>query len=87
MNPPKGRSAPPREAPSAAMLADEVFALVQFDQGKGFVSDGLNALRTTAKVFEIVRGHLWHTERAAELMKNWLRKYGELAPPRRKRKP
>jgi len=59
-------------------LADEIFALVQFDQGKGFISDGLGALETQAKLFAVVRGHLEYTERAAKKIRRWLNSYAEL---------
>lgn len=66
--------------PSVAELADEVFREVEYDQGKGFVSDGLHALRTPAILFEIVRGHLWHSEEANKKMRAFLKKYGEMYP-------
>lgn len=58
-------------------LAAEIFDLVEFDQGKGFISDGLDALKTERELFEIVRGHLRASERAARKIRGWLKKYGQ----------
>jgi hypothetical protein len=65
----------------ASRLADEIFALVECDQGKGFISDGLGALETADRVFGTVRGALGATERAALKMRAWLRKHGQVVPP------
>lgn len=62
---------------TVALLADEIFRLVQEDQGFGFVSDGMGALPDRKNVFAFVRGALKHTERAAGKMRRWLRKYGQ----------
>lgn len=59
-------------------LADEIFRLVEADQGKGFISDGLGALESKATLFSVVRGHLVRTERAARKIRRWLNGYGEL---------
>lgn len=66
---------------TVAALADELFGLVQLDQGKGFVSDGLEVIETRAEFFEIVRGHLEHSERACQKLRAFLRKYDELGRP------
>lgn len=64
--------------PPVASLADEIFFLVQVDQGFGFISDGLGALPSRQKVFDTVRGALKASERATRKMRRWLKKYGQL---------
>lgn len=59
-------------------LADEVFRLVEYDQGMGFVSDGLGACKTHPEFFGTVRGHLQYTKRAAEKLRRFLTKYDQL---------
>ena len=59
---------------SVEVLADEIFGLVEDAQGKGFVSDGLGALPTTDALLATVRSHLRHTERAARIMRSWLKR-------------
>lgn len=63
---------------STVFLGDEIFSAVQDAQGRGFISDGLCALDTPEQVFAAVRGHLKNTERAAKIVRQWLRKYNEL---------
>lgn len=65
------------ENPEVAELGDEIFGLVQDAQGKGFVSDGINALPSTQKLFSVIRYHLKHTRRAARLMEKWLKEHDE----------
>lgn len=67
----------PAKGRSAEQLGDEIFRLVQDAQGKGFVSDGIDALETPAKIFGVIRGHLQQTERAARIMRKWLKQYDE----------
>lgn len=59
-------------------LADEVFGVVEHDQGKGFVSDGLGACRSREDFFNVVRGHYHHSRVAVKKLAAFLRKYGEL---------
>lgn len=59
-------------------LADELFKLVEYDQGKGFISDGLNALPNKTIFFDVVRGHLRHSELAVKKIKRFLRRHNEL---------
>lgn len=58
-------------------LGAELFDLVQNAQGRGFVSDGISYVDGRAQFFRIVRGHLQETERAARLIRKFLKKYGE----------
>jgi hypothetical protein len=55
------------------MLADELFALVEHDQGKAFISDGLDAL-TPMEIVAAARVALRHTERVARKLRAWLRR-------------
>lgn len=66
--------------PSVKQLAEEAFDAAEYHQGKGFISDALGALPTQSKLFEVVRGHLWHHEEAGRRIKAFLRKYGEMYP-------
>ncbi len=52
-------------------LAEEIFGLVEYDQGKGFVSEGMGVL-TPKEIVETVRTALWHTEVAGRKMQQWL---------------
>lgn len=63
---------------NVAALADEIFALVERDQGFGFICDGLGALKNKEKLFAVVRGALKHTELAAKKMRKWLKTHGQL---------
>jgi hypothetical protein len=71
-----------RELPSLEKLAEEAFAAAEFHQGRGFISDALDVMGTPERLFEVVRGHLWHTEEAAKNIKAFLRKYDEMYPRR-----
>ena len=55
----------------SAKLADELFLLVQGDQGKAFISDGLDVL-TPADIVEAARTSLRYTERVARKLRQWL---------------
>lgn len=63
---------------STVFLGDEIFGLVQDAQGRGFVSDGLCALDTPEQVFAVVREHLKHSERAVKIIRQWLKRHGQL---------
>jgi hypothetical protein len=58
-------------------LADELFTLVQGEQGNGFISDGLAEITDHKQFFGFVRGHLFHTRKAARLIEAFLKKYNE----------
>jgi uncharacterized protein HemY len=62
---------------TASALAEEISRLVEKDQGMGFVSDGLGAAETPEAVFQAVRFHFIHADRAAKIMRAWLKKHGE----------
>ena len=57
-----------------AQLADELFRLVERDQGAAFISDGL----LPERVFDVARISLHHSEAVARKLKRWLKKHGEL---------
>lgn len=59
---------------SAQKMADELFALVETDQGKGFISDGYLG-STPEAVLRIARISLQYTERSARKLRKWIRKY------------
>lgn len=61
----------------AGGLADELFALVETDQGNFYVSDGDYPPDRKA-FFAIVRGQLEHGRIAVRQMRTFLKKYGEL---------
>lgn len=61
-------------------LAGEIFRLVQYNQGKSFISDGLGYLSSREELFNVVRRALIHTEWTVNNMKRWLRKYGQDVP-------
>lgn len=58
------------------LLAVELFAEVQTDQGYFFVSDG-ESFPTTAEFFQRVRGRLKYGERAVRKMRAFLKRHGE----------
>jgi len=66
--------------PSVAKLADELFAKVEYDQGVGFVSDGMGAIGSHEAFFNAVRSAHKHTAAAERKMRAFLKKYGELPP-------
>jgi hypothetical protein len=60
-------------------IGQELFDLVEYDQGKGFISDGLHVLSDVETV-EIVRDvALPRSRSAVKKMAAWLRKYEHLA--------
>lgn len=67
----------PAKGKTVEELGDEIFLLVQGPQGKGFVSDGINALDTPERLFAVIRGHRKQTALAARIMAKWLDKYDE----------
>lgn len=71
---------------SVNALADEIFALIQEDQGFGFISDGLGGLKSEKELFTVIRGALKHTELAAKKIRAWLKKYNQLEKKKAKRR-
>ncbi len=63
---------------SVSKLADELFQLVQEDQGKAFISDGLDIISPHRKLFAVVRGALYHNRIASRKIALWLRQYDEM---------
>lgn len=63
---------------SVGFLADEIFQMVEHDQGFAFISDGLNSCKNKKQLFATVRGALKYTEISARKMRKWLKRYGEL---------
>lgn len=58
-------------------LADELFRLVEKDQGKGFISDGLGVLKNEDEFFEVVKMHLNYSRIVVKRIESFLRKYGK----------
>lgn len=67
-----------KNLPSAMELANEIWCLIECDQGKSFISDGLDAAKSRRQVFDVVRGSLKHAERSVKNTRAFLKKYGEL---------
>lgn len=66
---------------AAQALADELFGLVEFVQGKAFISDGCGSM-SQADIFEMARTSLMYTEETAKKLRRWLKKYGQRADRR-----
>lgn len=62
---------------TVAQLADEIFNLVQTDQGRAFISDGIEAARSPEHLFAVVRGSLKHSRIVVKKTRAFLRKYGQ----------
>lgn len=58
-------------------LAIELFALVERDQGKAFISDGMGAL-STADIYEAARTSLIYSESVVRNLRKWLKRHGQL---------
>lgn len=58
-------------------LAEEIFGLVENDQGKAFISDGIEACKSRRELFAVVRGSLKHSRIVVKKTRAFLRKYGE----------
>lgn len=58
-------------------LADGLFLLIERDQGKAFISDGIGNL-SEEQVFAIARQSLAATERVAIKLRKWLKVHGQL---------
>lgn len=59
-------------------LADEIFDLVQTDQGKAFISDGMGAAKSPEHLFAVVRHSLKRSRSVVRKTEAWLKKYGQL---------
>ena len=57
-------------------LAAELFALVEFDQGKAFISDGMGNL-SRAEIIKVARMALRHTEVTADHLRSFLSRFNE----------
>ncbi len=53
-------------------MVAELFLLVERDQGKAFISDGLDALPTAKDIVEAARTSLKYTERVAQKLRAWI---------------
>lgn len=62
------------QLPSIEFLADEIFTMVQHDQGRGFISDGMGVAKSQEQLFDWVESALYHTECSARIMRKWLKK-------------
>ena len=56
------------------MLADDLFRLVEHDQGKAFISDGLDVL-SPRDILDAANTSLRYTERVARKLRRWLRNH------------
>ena len=61
----------------AERMADELFFLVQYDQGKAFISDGMDCMKPS-DIISAARSSLRRTERVARRLRRWLGKYEDL---------
>lgn len=57
-------------------LADSLFRVVEAEQGRAFISDGLDALDTIECVLDAAQKSLRHTENVAKILRKWLTKHG-----------
>lgn len=63
--------------PEVKKLADEIFGAVEYDQGKAFISDGIEAAKSPKQLFATVRASLKHSQIVVRKTRAFLRKYGE----------
>ncbi len=63
--------------PRSTKLADELFVLVQGDQGKAFISDGLDAL-SPRDIVEAARTSLRFTEASARKLRRFIKAHRKL---------
>jgi hypothetical protein len=66
------------DIPEVVKKADEIFRLVEKDQGFAFISDGLGAVKSLQDLYAIVKITLRHTEKTARLIRAWLKKEGQM---------
>ncbi len=57
-------------------IGDELFELVQADQGRAFIADSLDDMPADG-VLRIARGALKHTERTARLLRKFIKQHEE----------
>lgn len=60
-------------------LNDELFQLVERDQGYAFISDGMGSM-TREQFFAMARRALKHSRAASQKLGAFLKKHGELRP-------
>lgn len=63
---------------TAQELSDELFLLVETDQGKAFISDGISPSWTPEDYFMAVRMSLRRTKKVAATMQDFLERHEEL---------
>ena len=61
---------------NAGKMADELFALVESDQGKAFISDGMDCMKPS-DIISAARTSLRYTEKVARKLRKWLGKHGD----------
>ena len=71
----RGREAADLALPAVPRMADELFRLVEYNQGKAFISDGMGVFATREELLAVVRGCLAQSRLATNKMAAWLEKY------------
>lgn len=59
------------------ILGDELFLLIERDQGKAFISDGIGML-SEDQIFALARQSLAISENIAKKLRMWLKRHGQL---------
>jgi len=62
-------------------LADSLFRAVEIEQGRAFISDGLD-LMTDIQIVAIARGSLMHSRRVVRALERWIKKHGHITKKR-----
>ena len=65
----------PEKRPQIQELAHEIFVAIEGDQVEGFISDGLNVLKTREKLFATLRGNLRAKRKTVRTLEAFLSKY------------
>lgn len=63
-------------------LGEELFELVERDQGYAYISDGMGSM-TRQQFFDMTRRALKHSDIATTKIRSFLRKHGELPKGKR----
>ena len=58
-------------------LADSLFAAVEMEHGRAFISDGLGVL-SDERIVAIARGSLLHSRRVVRKLEAWLKIHGHI---------
>ena len=64
----------PRTGESEKLLADELFRLVEKDQGRAFISDGIEAL-SRREIIALAKGSLMHSRKVVLLLEGFIGRF------------